>query len=82
MREILFVRLVLVASVLALPGRAAPPPSVDECIKNLRTGPDSFVAYLCLGTPGLPERSTEVRKAMQGALRRTPGERTTGASSE
>ena len=74
MRENLFVRLVLLASVLAVPGRAAAPPSVDECIKNLRTGPDSFVAYLCLGTPGMPEQPAAVAATLDEVLRQKPGE--------
>ncbi|HET9155480.1 MAG TPA: hypothetical protein VFN91_02355, partial [Myxococcaceae bacterium] len=74
MRENLSVRLVLVASLLALPGRAAAPPSLEECIRNLRTGPDSFVAYLCLGTPGLPEQAELVAATLDDILHRKPGE--------
>jgi CHAT domain-containing protein len=69
----LLVRLAVTASVaLARSGAAAP--TIDECLANLRKGPDTFVAYLCLGTPGLPERPIEVRKILQEVLRRSPGE--------
>ena len=74
MRENLVVRLVLFASVLAVPGRAAASPAPDECIKNLRSGPDSFVAYLCLGTPGMPEQAPAVAATLDEVLRRKPGE--------
>ncbi|HEY1418149.1 MAG TPA: hypothetical protein VGF41_09590 [Myxococcaceae bacterium] len=40
----------------------------------LRSAPDSFVPYLCLGTPGLPERPAEVRRILEGIRKRSPDE--------
>lgn len=74
MRQILLVRLVLLGGVLAFPARAAAPPSLDQCLQTLKTGPDSFLPYLCLGTPGLPERPAEVRKILKRVLERSRGE--------
>src|SRR5215475_4982479 len=49
-------------------------PSFDECLRGIRSAPDSFVPYFCLGTPGLPERAPEVRSTLENVLRRKPHE--------
>ena len=74
MKPNLLVRLAVTASIALARPVAAAPPSVDECLANLRKGPDTFIAYLCLGTPGLPERASEVRAVLERVLRQKPGE--------
>jgi CHAT domain-containing protein len=74
MTSISLLRLALVASLFGVQARAAGPTPFDECLANLRKGPDTFIAYLCLGTPGLPERPSEVRSALAAVLRRVPNE--------
>ena len=73
MPRISLLRPVLLASILVLPTEAAAT-SLEECLSNLRAAPDSFIPYLCLGTPGLPEQPAEVRRILQGILKRSPGE--------
>jgi CHAT domain-containing protein len=62
------------ASTLLASTVAAAPRTFDECLRNLRSGPTSFVDYLCLGTPGLPDRAPEVRAVLRQLLERSPGE--------
>jgi CHAT domain-containing protein len=68
--------LVAVAVVSGLLGLSTqgPPPTFEACLKNLRPGPESFLEYLCLGTPGLPDRPGEVRRTLEELLRKKPGE--------
>src|SRR5262245_25545276 len=49
-------------------------PSFDECLRVVSTGPESFLPYLCLGTPGLPDHTADVRAALVEVLRRKPRE--------
>src|SRR5262249_42127162 len=67
-------RLVVLVGLLSTQAWAETPVSFDDCLVNLRHGPDSFIEYTCLGTPGLPERPSEVRKTLLEVLRRKPGE--------
>ena len=75
MRHIQLVRLApLVAGLILARTSAAASPGFDECLANVRKGPDSFLAYMCLGTPGLPDRASEVIAALDHVLRRKPAE--------
>jgi CHAT domain-containing protein len=66
-------RLALLAGLVSRAGLAATP-TFDQCLANLRKGPDTFVAYMCLGTPGLPDRAAEVMAVLGDVLRRKPDE--------
>src|SRR5215469_15546659 len=68
-------QLVALALVSSAFSATAPPSAVrsfDACLQGIRSGPDSFLPYLCLGTPGLPERPTEVTAALEEVLWRKP----------
>ncbi|HUM12926.1 MAG TPA: CHAT domain-containing protein [Myxococcaceae bacterium] len=68
------IRTGFLSGLILTSGSTAAPSSFDECLKNLRSGPDSFLGYLCLGTPGLPERGSEVMAVLRSVLRRKPAE--------
>ncbi|MGZ6028139.1 MAG: hypothetical protein ACXWK5_01870, partial [Myxococcaceae bacterium] len=67
-------RAAIVSALAGTGALAGQPPSFDDCLKNLRSGPGSFIEYLCLGTPGLPERAAEVRAVLDQVLKRRPRE--------
>ena len=63
----------VVSGLLGAPGPVVPT-NFEDCLRNLRSGPESALAYLCLGTPGLPERPREVRATLEEVLRKKPGQ--------
>src|SRR5262245_17431477 len=68
------VALALVSSAFSATPSPPSARSFDTCLQGIRSGPDSFLPYLCLGTPGLPDRPSEVMAVLRDVLRRKPGE--------
>src|SRR5215472_15407581 len=66
--------IVVLGAMLASKSGSTTELSFDECLRTIRTGPDSFLPYLCLGTPGLPEHASDVRVALTEVLSRKPRE--------
>jgi CHAT domain-containing protein len=64
----------VLSALLAAEPASTTEPSFDECLRVVSTGPDSFRPYLCLGTPGLPDHTVDVRAALADVLRRKPRE--------
>src|SRR5215470_7541056 len=66
--------LALVSCAFSATSARSPGPPFEACLNGIRSGPDSFIPYFCLGTPGLPERPTEVMAVLQDVLGRKPRE--------
>jgi CHAT domain-containing protein len=66
--------IVLITSMLGSDPGPSGGPRFEECLRVVRSAPDSFLPYFCLGTPGVPEHEAETRAALLDVLRRKPRE--------